>query len=217
MEFFNKNQSIFLRYEFLRNFYSPTREKRTLRFLWRHTQRFFLSIRIIFLAKRSGKRIYTVQYRLHGWTTALTQMRSRFEGLLTRSALLLFTPPFIPVSLTTRIRSRANEDLMETAPVPRLTDLKGTLNYLAANAVIYVVVGCLSNTEHRLVTRNPQKGVEAYAHCLPRFIYLHLLLFVALSRLLNLDKLVHLHSIQYFQMLFVISTGDFILLYFLFF
>lgn len=50
-----------------------------------------------------------------------------------------------------RIRSRANEDLMETAPVPRLTDLKGTLNYLAANAVIYVVVGCLSNTEHRLV------------------------------------------------------------------
>lgn len=91
-------------------------------------------------------------------------MRSRFEGLLTR---LLFYPSAHPSDPFSRKRGFNGNRPSSSG----LTDLKGTLNYLATNAVlyiyIYVVVGCLSNTEHRPVTRNQR--IQAYAHCLPRF------------------------------------------------
>lgn len=101
-------------------------------------------------------------------------MRSRFEGLLTPSAPLRSS--LFPSQLASVL---ANEDLMETAPVPRLTDLKGTLNYLATNAVIYVVVGCLSNTEHRLVNeKSParSRGLRAL------FTSIHLPSFIIICR-----------------------------------
>lgn len=127
------------------------------------------------MPRGQGKRIYIVQYRLLRLNNTTHANEIKIRGPFNPFCL----SPFIPVSLTTRIRSRANEDLMETAPVPRLTDLKGTLNYLATNAVIYVVVGCLSNTEHRLVNeKSParSRGLRAL------FTSIHLPSFIIICR-----------------------------------
>lgn len=129
------------------------------------------------MPRGQGKRIYIVQYRLLRLNNTTHANEIKIRG------------PFNPFSLSAPLRSSlfpsqlasvlANEDLMETAPVPRLTDLKGTLNYLATNAVIYVVVGCLSNTEHRLVNeKSParSRGLRAL------FTSIHLPSFIIICR-----------------------------------
>lgn len=63
-------------------------------------------------------------------------MRSRFEGLLTR---LLFYPSAHPSDPFSRKRGFNGN----RPSSPGLTDLKGTLNYLATNAVIYIYTSLL--------------------------------------------------------------------------
>lgn len=65
--------------------------------------------------------------------------------------------PVHPCFLAARIRFRANEDLMETAPVPRLTDLKGTLNYLATNLLCHIILhGCWLFKQGWALSRNEE-------------------------------------------------------------